>query len=284
MLRRAPSVKQFWDSNAQLLSEAWNTWDSARDIEESILDLSLLDSRLRQAIERAWQEPGHEHRVKELWEEVSDGVFQAQFFDPNKLSELRQYLNAAAESGIPTRPPYGIALNRYGAMLDKRSEGYLAAPTFQTFYQALMDKVMRPVARLLFPEITGYDSQTFGFSIHYEPGADTSLQPHTDASSATLNINMNTHDEAFTGSEVDFFNRFTGKVTRVKFEPGVALIHHGNVPHTAHPITSGSRSNMVLWLYGERMQIPSPGLKTGPVTPEERWTVPQQPSDTYAPF
>jgi len=52
-------------------------------------------------------------------------------------------------------------------MLDGRSEGYLAAPNFQTFYKDkdLMDTYMRPISRLLFPDITRYDTQTFGFSI-----------------------------------------------------------------------------------------------------------------------
>ena len=128
---------------------------------------------------------------------MAPGVYTAQFFNPEKLSDLRDYLAKAADSGIPVRPPYGIALNRFGAMLDERSEGYLAAPSFQAFYQTLMDRYMRPVARLLFPDITGYDTQTFGFSINYQAGVDTSLRLHTDASAATLNINMNLPGEEF---------------------------------------------------------------------------------------
>ena len=65
-------------------------------------------------------------------------VNKAQFFYPDKLNVLRDYLDRVIEADIPLRPPYGIVLNRGGAMLDPRSEGYLAAPTFQTFYQELM--------------------------------------------------------------------------------------------------------------------------------------------------
>lgn len=83
---------------------------------------------------------------------------------------------------------------------------------------------------------------------------DTYLQPHTDASSATLNLNLNLPGEEFTGSEVDFFERSSGRVKRPCFEPGMAMSHRGNVAHAAQPITSGERTNMVLWLYGERMQ------------------------------
>ena len=46
------------------------------------------------------------------------------------------------------------------------------------------------------------------------------------------------------------------------FEPGKAIIHTGNVPHATHPITSGQRSNLVVWLYGDRMQIPRGGASS----------------------
>ena len=94
-------------------------------------------------------------------------------------------------------------------MLDKRSQGYIAAPSFQEFYQQIMDIYMRPMARLLFPEIVGYDSQTYGFSIQYQPDMDTSLRMHTDASSVTMNVNLNLPGESFEGSELDFYDAST---------------------------------------------------------------------------
>ncbi|RBP83112.1 2OG-Fe(II) oxygenase [Marinomonas rhizomae] len=284
MLQRAPSVKHFWDSNTPLLTAAWKAWEENGEAPNLKPDTSLLDAKLRDAVEQAWQDPNKEAAVKDLWEEVSTGVYQAQFFDPQRLAELRQYLNAVADAGIPTRPPYGIALNRHGAMLDPRSEGYLAAPAFQAFYRELMDQYMRPIARLLFPNIMGYDNQTFGFSIQYQTGMDTSLQPHTDASAATLNINMNLPDETFTGSEVDFYDRQEGTVNRLTFKPGTAMLHLGGVPHAAQPITSGTRSNMVLWLYGDRMQTPIAGRPADPVEAHQRWTIPDVELDQFAPF
>tara|TARA_R110000744_G_scaffold98591_7_gene190502 strand:+ start:1604 stop:1960 length:357 start_codon:yes stop_codon:yes gene_type:complete len=106
-------------------------------------------------------------------------------------------------------------LDRRGAMLDRRSEGHLVAPSFQTLYRQLIDMYMRPIARMLFPEIIGYDSQAFGFSINYQPNTDNSIRPHTDASSMTLNINLNPPTEVFTGSNVDFYDRSTGKIKGV---------------------------------------------------------------------
>lgn len=295
MLQRDPSVNAFWNNNRALLEQAWAQWEGDADV--LVPDESLLDSRLRQAINDAWQDPSKESGVADLWEEVIPGVYQAPFFDPERLADFRAYLAQAVEANIPTRPPYGIALNRFGAMLDPRSEGYLAAPNFQKFYRDLMDRYMRPIARLLLGTY-GYDNQTFGFSIQYNPDKDTSLNPHSDASAATLNINMNLPNEPFTGSEVDFYDKASGQTVSTVFTPGVAMIHRGNVPHATHPITSGQRNNMVLWLYGDRMQIPqsygansyaSVGEQTqneqSPnASAEQRWTVPNTPLDAFAPF
>ena len=72
----------------------------------------------------------------------------------------------------------------------------------------------------------------------------------------------------------------TDTTTAVTFAPGTALIHRGHVPHMAHPMTDGERSNLVLWLMGDGMQIPRPGAPAPSVTPAERWSVP----DSFAPF
>ncbi len=274
MLQRAPSVQQFWDKNRHLLSDAWREWEESEQECLFTPDDSLLGANLRDAVVQAWEDPTKESAVRDLWQEVSPGVFQCQFFDPERLADLRGYLEDLANAKIPLRPPYGIVLNRRGAMLDPRSEGFLAAPGFQRFYRELVEKYMRPIARLLFPEVMGYDTQTFGFSIQYQAGMDTSLRLHTDASAATLNINLNLPGEEFTGSEVDFYDPNTGRVKRLTFKPGSAMIHRGNVPHAAQPITSGERSNLVLWLYGDHMQIPQQAEQNVDIDAHLRWTVP----------
>lgn len=284
MLKRAPSVQRFWDSNRLLLESAWKEWDEQNSQLSQWINETLLSEPLRNAIALAWEDPAKEQAVADLWEEILPGVYQAQLFDIEKLHLLRAYLDGVASAGIPLRPPYGIALNRNGGMLDARSEGYLAAPTFQAFYNLIMNKYMRPISRMLFPEVMGFDTQTFGFSIQYQEGMDTSLRPHTDASAATMNINLNVPGETFKGSEVDFFNNETGKVTRTIFQPGVAMLHRGSVPHAAQPITGGSRTNMVLWLYGDNMQIPRGVLPTTKAEAKARWTVPDTQKDDFAPF
>ncbi|WP_299619308.1 2OG-Fe(II) oxygenase [uncultured Tenacibaculum sp.] len=297
MLQREASVSEFWNTNRKLLEDAWAEWEIENKDDLLIPDETLLDPKLRKAINDAWENPGKENAVADLWEEIIPGVYTAQFFDVERLAEFRNYLEGVMNSQIPARPPYGIQLNRYGIMLDQRSEGHLAAPNFQAFYNDIMDRYMRPVARLLLGTY-GYDNQTFGFSIQYNPDKDKDLHPHTDASAATLNININLPEEKFTGSQVDFHDKTTGKVVRTVFEPGKAIIHRGSVPHATHPITSGQRNNLVVWLYGDRMQIPrgnassygnfgnSALTNTTPenITAKQRWSIPDGPKDTFAPF
>lgn len=280
MLQRAPSVQHFWSANRDLFQDAWAEWDQQ---EPGVLD-NLYDPQLRKAVEQAWKDPTTEENVRDFWEEVFPGVYKAQFFNPEQLAVLRTYMDKVAEAGIPLRPPYGISLNRGGAMLDQRSEGYLAAPVFQTFYQDLMNSYMRPISRLLFPDVVGYDTQTFGFSIQWQADTDTSLRPHTDASAVTLNINLNLPGESFSGSAVSFIDSASRRVEKLTFEPGTALIHHGSVPHASEPITEGQRSNFVLWLYGEHGQIPQPGEAPAAIDPRERWNTPNARPDGFAPF
>ena len=284
MLARAPSVQKFWLENQTLLAKAWQEWENNAEDNDLPLTESILDSALVKSVNSAWENPAEEKSIKALWQEAAPGVFKAQFFDPAQLTQLREYFDQVANAEIPVRPPYGLVLNRYGAMLDERSEGYLATPKFQAFYRMLFDKYLRPIARMLFPEITGYDTQTFGFSIKWQAGMDTSLRLHTDASAVTINLNMNLPDESYTGSEVDFYDPVTGKVNRLTFEPGTAMIHRGHVAHASQPILSGERSNMVLWLYGDHMQIPGQSQTAQQFDANERWSIPDGRRDNSAPF
>jgi hypothetical protein len=273
----------FWERNRGLLADAWTEWDETEGKALPRLDDSVFHPDLRAAIDTAWENPDSEDAVRKLWKEITPGVVQCPFFDSAGIAAVRSYMRAAADAGIPVRPPYGIVLNREGAMLDPRSAGFLAPPAFQALYEQIVGRIMRPVSRLLFPEVMGFDQQTFGFSIVYRPGLDTSIRPHTDASTTTLNVNLNLPEERFSGSEVDFFDRRTGETHPFVFEPGVAVLHRGNAAHAARPITQGERTNLVLWLYGSNGRTPSQHDVESPAA-AARWTVPSGPSDGFAPF
>jgi hypothetical protein len=284
VLHRHPSVRHFWHSQKSLLEAAWKEWDAEQG-NSAPSPHSLIDPTLRATVATALKErtPQAEEAVRALWKEVAPKVFAVQFFDVEKLPQLRQYLAQTEEAGIPTRQPYGIVLNRGGAMIDSRSEGYLAAPSFQAIYRALIDTYMRPMGRLLYPEIAGFDDQSFGFSIHYEPSTDQAIRQHSDASTTTLNINMNLPTEEYSGSELYFLDQNYSKYS-YRFTPGVAVLHRGAVPHAALPITSGSRSNLVLWLYGKDGRTPSSYAETTVTSSLPWWAPSNEPQDSYTPF
>ena len=288
MLMRAPTVYQFWDQNDKILEEAWKEWqqtDEANDLPP--LDASIIHPKLRHAVDQAWEDPTQEIHLKNVLEEVAPGVYAVQFFDMDKIRVIQAWMDAAAKSGIPTRPPYGIVLNREGFMLDPRSVGYLAAPGFQSFYKdILVDHYIRPLGRLFFPEsIQSKDDNTsFGFSIQYRANGDESIRRHSDAGTVTFNINLDA-TKSWTGSELYFWDATAGQRKTVEWKPGYAMMHLGRTQHAALPIESGNRANLVIWTmgktktrgYGDPMLLED---GTYPeelqLTQEERWTKPTE--------
>lgn len=288
-LIRKGSVADFWEDNAELLKSAWKEWEDEQ-IDLPKLDDCIFDEKLQKAIGAAWEDPTNEDAVKDLWEEVTPGVYKTQFFDPEKLAALRTYFDKADNSGVPMRPPYGILLNRGGVMIDPRSVGYFAAPSFQAFYQNLMTSYMRPLGRLMAPEYINDqdDSQSFGFSIEYQPTTEQGIRMHSDSSALTLNINMNLPGEEWEGSSLIFVDPDTHERKIVEFGHGVAVMHRGAIPHAALPLTSGIRKNLVLWLYGQngRVNRHFPYNEDEQLSQAMRWAKPEFciPQDSWAPF
>ena len=291
MLRRDGKVYDFWNHNEDTLERAWEEWNQhdQKALDLPKIDSSIINPKLRQAVEAAWKNPTPENEaaIKELWEEVAPGVYAIQFFDLEELHKLRQWFDTTAEAGIPTRPPYGIVLNRKGMMIDPRSVGYLAAPDFQTFYKLLVDEYVRPLGRLFFPEHIREtdDSESFAFSIQYqgEAGGDKSIRHHTDASTVTFNLNLDS-TKTWTGSSLVFIDRERGN-HEVTWSPGYAVMHLGKSMHAAYPIQSGTRSNWVIWTfaegggggYGRMNPLASDGgcyPEEYQMSAEERWTKP----------
>ncbi|KAL3923991.1 MAG: hypothetical protein SGILL_001317 [Bacillariaceae sp.] len=203
-----------------------------------------------------------------------------------QIKKIQQWFQLVQQAGIPTRPPYGIVLNRKGVMIDPRSVGYYAAPDFQTFYKMLVDDYVRPLGRMFFPEHIREtdDDQSFAFSIQYqgEQGGDKSIRHHTDASTITFNINLDA-EKSWTGSSLVFFTD-QGK-QQVDWAPGHAVMHLGKSMHAALPIETGTRANWVIWTMGSGSSraygAPSPLVSGDGLYPEEyqlsveeRWTKP----------
>lgn len=302
MLRRDMKVYDFWNSNEELLEKAWKEWNEREASSLPKLDGSIINPALRAAVEAAWKDPtpANEAAIKSLWKEVAPGVYVIQLLDLEQVSKLRKWFDTTAAAGIPTRPPYGITLNRKGVMVDPRSVGYLAAPDFQSFYRMLVDEYIRPLGRLFFPEHIRDtdDDQSFAFSIQYQgtQGGDKSIRHHTDGSTVTFNINFD-ESQTWTGSSLIFFSEDGNR--QVTWNPGFAVMHLGKSLHAALPIESGTRSNLVVWTmgqgghraYGSTSPLSNEDGCYAPeyqLSPKQRWTKPEpmsaKPVDRWSPF
>ena len=97
-LRRDPSVSKFWNDNSELLEAAWAEWELENKDNLLLPNESLLDPKLRKAINDAWENPEKEVAVADLWEEIIPGVYETQFFDLERLADFRTYLEDVVNS------------------------------------------------------------------------------------------------------------------------------------------------------------------------------------------
>ena len=103
-------------------------------------------------------------------------------------------------------------------------------------------------------------------------------------SSKPATWNSPPREATYEGSQVDFLHPATREVTPLLFESGVAALHRGPVPHATHAITAGSRSNLVMWLYGDSGQMPRAGVAASPADAKDRWTPVPDATGSFAPF
>ena len=272
---------QFWNDNAKLLHAAWLEWEKTQD-DLPILDNSIYDPVLRDAVQAAWKDPNKEDGVRTLWEEIAPNVYTCQLLQPDRIADLRAYIDRASGAGIPTRRPNGM--NRFGLILDPNTEGSVFLSGLDEFYQVLVDEYVRPLGRLFFPEYmqSPDDVDSYAFTIRYKEGEDVSLREHSDASLITMNINLNlpsrTNETNYEGSTLYFVDDGTGEHHRVRFQPGMAVLHRGLTRHAAEPIAHGERTNMVVWLFGQHGYVRFvPYEENERMSRHERWSKPKQP-------
>jgi hypothetical protein len=147
------------------------------------------------------------------------------------------------------------SMNRYGLVLDTHD------PTGAAHEDALLDLAplrtrLAPTLARLFPEHHGATlDHHHGFAVRYAMDEDRSLGFHADDAEVTVNIGL---DDAHEGGALWFegarcaLHRDTpaheGERMTWTHRPGVALLHAGADRHGAHPITRGTRHNLVMWM------------------------------------
>jgi len=135
--------------------------------------------------------------------------------------------------------------------------------------EALLLRIARDVAALLYPALCGIDSDdgsggldwSFGYVASYKQTGDAGrsallgegtrkgLVSHTDDSEVTLNVCLGREYE---GGELLMRGlretRDEGAITAdVRLRPGQALIHLGQHLHSVSDVTSGERHHLIVW-------------------------------------
>ncbi|KAH8092019.1 PKHD-type hydroxylase At1g22950-like [Aureococcus anophagefferens] len=103
------------------------------------------------------------------------------------------------------------------------------------------------LARRLYPDLEALDHHRC-FTVEYAVGGDVDLAAHFDNSEVTLNVCLSASADRVGGDLV------FGDGTAVAHRPGYAVFHRGSAVHAATELSSGSRTNLVLWCRSTRQR------------------------------
>ncbi|MCO5581243.1 hypothetical protein L7F22_035121 [Adiantum nelumboides] len=192
---------------------------------------------------------GTSEGIRKIMTEPSPGLYTFDMLQPSicakLLDEVEHFERWAAEAKMKIMRPN--TMNKYGAVLDDIGmEGML---------DQLMSKFLSPMASQLFTEVGGSSLDTHhGFVVEYSMDRDLELGFHVDDSEVSLNVCLG---REFTGGDLFFRGvrcdkHVNGEVRPEEvFEyahvPGRAILHAGRHRHGAKAITSGQRTNLILW-------------------------------------
>ncbi|GFS16975.1 2-oxoglutarate and iron-dependent oxygenase domain-containing protein 2 [Elysia marginata] len=154
--------------------------------------------------------------------------------------ELENFKQSTKERSLPN------TMNFEGVSLDEMGLSY-------TLLTALIKAYLQPITKLLFPDWGGGAIDSFkSFAVHYEADKYPSLSKHFDNAEISLSICLNSN---FTGGELQLEQMLGQEEADLDMEPvvvqqkvGQCIMHRSRQFHFAHPITSGVRTNMIVWM------------------------------------
>ena len=223
------AVESAWNSARAAASAATSSSSFSSSITDAVIESSPHRAPQHQDDLLLQQLDDDEVRLKKLWKPVARGVYACQFLNPNKIIDLRRYLDSVQESGIPTRRPNGM--NRYGYILEPSIDGGVNLTKLNDFYEYLVNEFIRPVGRLLFADYVGRtttcgsrntnqndndpppsedDVESYAFTVRYKQGEDLALSEHSDASLYTININLNLPSNLSSTTSTDDRSEYEG--------------------------------------------------------------------------
>jgi len=166
------------------------------------------------------------------------------------LEEVEHFEQWCVKRGLSVHRPN--TMNNYGAILDHFG--------FAACLSTLTDN-MNPLSAFLYPHIGATLNEHHGFIVEYALDKDRKLDFHVDDSEFTLNVCLG---KQFTGGALYFGGircplhqqkpPFQDENLLINHKPGVALIHLGKHRHSATPITSGHRLNLILWCRSQQFR------------------------------
>jgi hypothetical protein len=201
------------------------------------------------------EEEEEEIRIRSILEEVHEGIYAFDCFTPEftklLLEEVKNFEDWCAANGLRVHRPN--SMNNYGAILDDFG--------FESVLDQLMQLVVAPMSRYLYPYIGDTLDSHHGFVVEYAMGKDVKLDFHVDMSDVTLNVCLG---KQFTGGNLYFggvrceLHQQTQTAGDEDFEfehqPGKGILHVGKHRHLARKITSGERHNLILWCRSSRFE------------------------------
>ncbi|XP_061994844.1 2-oxoglutarate and iron-dependent oxygenase domain-containing protein CP2-like isoform X4 [Rosa rugosa] len=192
---------------------------------------------------------GTEDSFRSIMAEPSPGVFTFEMLQPQfcelLVSEVENFERWVHETRFRIMRPN--TMNKYGAVLDDFG--------FETMLDKLMEEFIRPISRVLFPEVGGATLDSHhGFVVEYGIDRDVELGFHVDDAEVTLNVCLG---KQFTGGELYFrgvrcdkhvnSETLSEEVFDYPHVPGYAVLHRGRHRHGARATISGRRVNLLLW-------------------------------------
>eukprot|EP00043_Microstomoeca_roanoka_P013669 m.134295 g.134295 ORF g.134295 m.134295 type:complete len:657 (-) comp15816_c0_seq1:165-2135(-) len=207
---------------------------------EDWLDPSLL----------ALLQDGDYSNLKHLVHQEAEHVYSLPFFQLEACNRLEREVQAFEASDLPKVRPN--SMNNYGVVLDDIG--------LEQFFELMSEYVVQPLAHALLPlEVHGampLDSH-HAFIVQYRPDQDRFLDMHVDDSEVTLNVNLS---DQFQGSALQFCGvlgtpSHRKQALQYQHVKGRAVLHAGMQRHGADSISTGYRSNLILWCRASRYRM-----------------------------
>lgn len=159
--------------------------------------------------------------------EIAKDVFAFRLYT---VKECRVVLDMIMKNSAAEAPN---SMNKYGRILTGKIAGDRV--------KRIVEDHVAPIAREKYG--VRLRKQPYAFLVDYSVGTQRSLAAHVDASDVTLNVCLG---REFEGGDLVLMPE--GAVEkRIEQSVGWAVVHRGSLEHRAAPLTSGRRSNLILW-------------------------------------